>query len=553
MKNYRDLAALIFPDVTSTIEDLEKRYPLRNVEGEVTRFAPSPTGFLHTGSLFTSLVSRLVASSSNGIFYLRLEDTDTKREVPGAKETLVEGLKTFLVTPDEGFDFPKEKGNYGPYLQSQRKDIYRIVLKELVARGDVYPCFCTSDDLNKLREFQERNKMVPGYYGEFAKCRNLSVDEAYERISKGENYVLRFKSHGDHENKIDCEDLIRGHINIAENDLDVVVLKSDGLPTYHFAHVCDDHFMRTSIVIRGEEWISSLPLHIEMFKRLNFPLVKYAHLPLIMKMDEGKKRKFSKRKDPEANVSYFLENGYPPVSLIVYLMTIVNSNFEEWLVGKNVLDYPKFKFSFDKMSLDGALFDLKKLDYYSKEVIASFDLETLFNNVKEYAKVYEPSLYELILRDENYFKRILNIERDGDHPRKDYAKYKDIYPSIKFFYRDLYEDIISSSGIAFNPKFEKDLIETILEESLSLLDSENEQVWFAGLKEIAQKHHFASDNKTYKANPNDYVGQVGDVAEMLRIAIAGSRRSPNLFTSMQILGVEEIRYRIKFIENNLLK
>lgn len=553
MKTYEDLANIIFPDIDETIEDLEKKYPPRNCKGEVTRFAPSPTGFLHTGSLFTSLVSKKVAESSEGVFYLRLEDTDQKREVVGAKETLVSGLKTFGVTPDEGFDIPHEHGEYGPYLQSNRRNIYRIVLKELVKRGDVYPCFCSSDDLNKLREFQERNKMVPGYYGEFAKCRNLTVDEAISRIEKGEPYVLRFKSYGDHENKIECEDLIRGRISISENDLDVVVLKSDGLPTYHFAHVVDDHFMRTTIVIRGEEWISSLPLHVEMFKRLNFPLVKYAHLPLIMKMDNGKKRKFSKRKDPEANVSYFLENGYPPVSLIVYLMTIVNSNFEEWLVGRNVLDFNEFKFSFSKMSLDGALFDLKKLDYYSKEVIASFDLDTLFYNVKKYAEQYDKDLNDLLKRDESYFKSILNIERDGPHPRKDYAKYKDIYPSIRFFYRDQYEEIVRDSGITFNPKFEKTLIHEILLESTSLYSCLDEASWFESLKEMASKHGFAKDTKTFKANPSDYLGHVGDVAEMLRITFTGSRRSPNLYQTLHILGEDEMNSRIAFIASTLLK
>ena len=357
MISNKELADLIFPEVHETIQDLEKRYPERNLpEGaEVTRFAPSPTGFLHTGSLFTAMVCRKVASQSGGVFYIRLEDTDTKREIAGSGEQLLTQLKLFNVVPDEGYLATHEEGNYGPYTQSKRADIYKVCIKHLIEQGRAYPDFCTPQELEEIRKKQEEQKLIPGYYGEFARDRFLTNEERVQKIKDGLPYVIRFKSNGDHLNKIHVHDLVRGDFEIAQNDQDIVILKGDGLPTYHFAHAVDDHFMRTTTVMRGEEWMPSLPIHIELFETLGFKKPNYAHLPVIMKVgEEGHRRKLSKRLDSEAAVSFFLEDGYPSEALIVYLMTIANSNFEEWLFEHDFRNIEEFKFSFDKMSLDCA-------------------------------------------------------------------------------------------------------------------------------------------------------------------------------------------------------
>ena len=372
MMTNQELANLIFPDVVDTIEDLEKRYPLRDLPAgaEVTRFAPSPTGFLHTGSLFTSLICRKVATQSGGVFYVRLEDTDTKREIQGSGEQLLSQLKIFNITPDEGYLGSHEEGNYGPYIQSKRADIYRVAIKYLLGIGRAYPCFCYPEELEQIRKEQEKNKQNPGYYGEYARCRFLDNDERARRIKEGQPFVIRFKSNGNHLNKIQVNDLVHGDFEIAQNDQDIVIYKSDGLPTYHFAHCVDDHFMRTTTVIRGEEWISSLPIHVELFEAMGWKTPRYAHLPVIMKLDEkGNKRKLSKRLDSEAAVSYFLEDGYPPEALIMYLMTIANSNFEEWIFANKFEGMENFEFSFSKMSLEGALFDIGKLNFFAREIL----------------------------------------------------------------------------------------------------------------------------------------------------------------------------------------
>ena len=356
----KELANIIFPDIKETIEDLEKRYPQRNLKegAEVTRFAPSPTGFLHTGSLFTSMICRKVASQTGGVFYIRLEDTDTKREIQGSGEQLLSQLKIFNIIPDEGYLGDHEEGNYGPYKQTKRADIYKVAIKHLIEKGRAYPCFCSPEELEEIRKEQEAHKLNPGYYGEFARCRNLSPDMAKERIERGDPFVIRFKSNGNHLNKITVHDMVHGDFEIAQNDQDIVIYKGDGLPTYHFAHCVDDHFMRTTTVIRGEEWISSLPIHVELFEAMGWKAPNYAHLPVIMKIDEvtGNKRKLSKRKDNEAAVSYFIEDGYPAEALIMYLMTIANTNFEEWILNNKFEGMEDFLFSFNNMSLDGALF-----------------------------------------------------------------------------------------------------------------------------------------------------------------------------------------------------
>ncbi len=441
MANYKDLANLIFPNITDTICDLEKRYPKRNLpEGAmVTRFAPSPTGFLHTGSLFTSLVSARFAKQSGGVFYIRLEDTDTKREIEGSGESLIKQLEVFDVIPDEGYiSDSKEIGAYGPYKQSNRSSIYNTVIKYLIEIGRAYPCFASQEELAELRKKQEALKEIPGYYGKYAIYRNLSVDDAIARIKNGDPYIIRFKSMGDHNNKIAFHDEIRGDLELTENDQDIVILKSDGLPTYHFAHLCDDHFMHTTVVTRGEEWLPSLPIHLELFDTLGFERPKYAHFPVIMKVENGNRRKLSKRKDAEAACSYFLEKGYPKYGFIEYLLTIANSNYEAWR-NENLDKSPyDFKLAFEKMSLDGALFDLEKVESISKERMAYRKASDLEKEVENWAKEYNTEFYNKIVENRDFLIDILNIEREKENPRKDYAKYSDIYPIISLLSSQMY-------------------------------------------------------------------------------------------------------------------
>ena len=554
MHTYEDLANLIFPDITETVEDLEKRYPPRNLgEGsEVTRFAPSPTGFLHTGSLFTALIAYTIAHQSNGVYFFRLEDTDQKREIEGSGKELCDQLKRFGVVQNEGYFGDHEEGNYGPYVQSKRADIYKTCIKELIRRGRAYPCFCSSSDLDLLRQTQEANKVIPGYYGEYAKCRYLSVDEAYEKIKNGEKYVIRFKSEGNHLNYVRVHDLVRGDLALSENDQDIVIMKSDGLPTYHFAHLCDDHFMHTTVVTRGEEWISSLPIHLDLFNTMGFEAPKYAHLPVIMKLDNGNKRKLSKRKDNEAAVSFFLEQGYPIEGFVKYLLTIANSNFEEWLLANPREDVSKFKMTFEKMSLDGALFDLPKLQNICKEVLAYYSKEKFVSLCKEWAKEYSKELYDLIESDEEKFTKIINIEREQEKPRKDYEKYSDVLPKISFFYNSYYGKMMEEKTLEWNPFIDRNLIKEMLEEFKSSMDySLDEQAWFASLKSLGVKHGFAENFKLYKKDKDAYKGHVGDVAEMVRIALTSSKQSPNLYQVLHILGKEEVDRRIELAVSKL--
>ena len=554
MISNKELAELIFPDIKETVADLEKRFPKRNLpEGaEVTRFAPSPTGFLHTGSLFTALICRKVATQSGGVFFVRLEDTDTKRGIEGSGEQLLQQLKIFDVYPDEGYKGDHEDGIYGPYIQSKRADIYKTVIKHLLEEGKAYPCFCSQEDLEEIRKIQEKDKLNPGYYGEFAKCRFLSNDERAEKIKNGEPFVIRFKSEGNHVNKIVVNDLVRGTFEIAQNDQDIVIYKSDGLPTYHFAHACDDHFMHTTTVIRGEEWIPSLPIHIELFEALAWPAPKYAHLPVIMKLDEnGHKRKLSKRLDSEAAVSFFIDDGYPTEALVMYLMTIANSNFEEWIFANHFEHMENFQFSFDKMSLDGALFDMGKLSFFAREILGKMTKEEISKRAREYALKHNPELLELIDRDYDYFMSILNIEREKENPRKDYEKFANMADIVGFFYKDRYQKILDS-GLQFNEKFDgKTIAETLLALKKDLALDQDEQSWFANMKQIGESIGFTSDRKAYKTNPEMFKGTIGDVAEILRITLTGRKNSPNLYYVMQILGKEECDRRIDLVVSNL--
>lgn len=555
MATYKDLANVIYPNLHLTIEDLEKRFPKRNLkEGAmVIRFAPSPTGFLHTGSLFVSFLDCYYAHQSGGIFYIRLEDTDTKREIAGSGESLIEQLKEFDVIPDEGYiSDSKEMGAYGPYKQSNRSEIYNTCIKHLIEMGRAYPCFCSAEELQALRQEQEARKEIPGYYGKYAKYRDFPVDEAIAKIQAGDPYIIRFKSMGDHNNKIAFHDEIKGDLELTENDQDIVICKSDGLPTYHFAHLVDDHFMRTTHITRGEEWLPSLPIHLELFDSIGFERPKYAHFPVIMKVDEnGSRRKLSKRKDAEAAVSYFLEQGYPKYGFLEYLLTIANSNYEAWRDENLDKDFHEFKLAFNKMALDGALFDIAKVANISKERMAYRKAKDLAEEVKTWAKAYQPEFYEKINADESFFISILNIEREKEKPRKDYAKYSDIYPIISFFYDDVYE-AIDKNNLEWNPNIDKADIKAVLQdysETINMnLDEEN---WFNSIKELAVRHGFADNIKVWKKDKESYKGHVGDVSEFLRIALSGRRNSPNLYYVIQILGKEKVQQRIQTILKTL--
>ena len=543
MKTYEDLANYIFPEIKETIADLEAKYPARKLpEGaEVTRFAPSPTGFLHLGSLFTSLVAHKVAKDTGGVFYLRLEDTDTKREVEGSGDELVRQLAYFGIDPKEGY-LGHDVGDYGPYKQSERAYIYKVCIKELMKKGRAYPCFCSAEQLEETRQIQEAMKEIPGYYGDYAICRTNTPDEAIERIEAGEPYVIRFKSMGNHNNKITFHDEVRGDISIAENDMDIVILKSDGLPTYHFAHAVDDHFMHTTTVIRGEEWISSAPIHIELFDTLGFKRPKYAHLPVIMKLDNGNKRKLSKRKDPEASVSHFIEEGFPKEALLVYLMSIANSNFEEWTAENHSYNLDDFKFSFEKMSLDGVLFDQDKLNFFSKEIIALMSAEEVYNRVLEWAS---GDFKDRLINYKEVSIAALNIERGGEKARKDYACYKDVYPIISLFYKEDNDKEFEENGLAFNPNIPSSVVKEVLEDFMKNNDySLGNDVWFSTVKELGVRHKFAESGKIFKQNPGEYIGHVGDVAEIIRLAVTNRKNSPNLHDVLVILGKDEVDRRI---------
>ncbi len=544
----KELANLIFPEVHETVEDLEKRYPERNLKegAEVTRFAPSPTGFLHTGSLFTALICRKVATQTDGVFYVRLEDTDTKREIQGSGKQLLDQLNIFGIVPDEGYYGDHEEGSYGPYIQSKRAGIYKIVIKSLIEQGKAYPCFCSPEDIDVIRKVQEAKKENPGYYGEYAKCAFLTNDEAAAKIKNGEKYVIRFRSKGNHNNKIKVHDLIRGDFEIAQNDQDIVILKSDGLPTYHFAHACDDHFMRTTTVIRGEEWIASLPIHVELFEQLGWKSPRYAHLPVIMKLDDnGHKRKLSKRLDSEAAVSFFIGDGFPPVSLTMYLMTIANSNFEEWILNNKFEHMEDFIFSFDKMNNEGALFDLGKVLFFAREILGKMNKEEISAKALAYANEYKPELAEIINRDFEYFKSILNIEREKENPRKDYEKFGNMLDVIGFFYDDIFEKEIKEKGYEFQEKFDAcTLMEVISNLRDGLNINQDEHSWFANMKEIAEQLGYAPNGKTFKNNPGMYKGTVGDVAELLRVTLTGRRTCPNPYWVMTILGKEKCQKRM---------
>ena len=554
-EKYEKLSNLIFPDVTKTVEDLEKRYPKRDLpeNAMVTRFAPSPTGFLHTGALFTTLIDKLLALKSNGTYYLRIEDTDSKREVSGSVKLFTEELEKFGLAPKEGvISETEEVGDYGPYRQSKRADIYRICAKYLVQKGLAYPCFCTQEMIDATRKAQEASKIVPGYYGVYAKYRNISVDESIKRVENGEEFILRFRSQGSHLQKTSFIDGGRGKIELAQNDQDIVLIKKDGLPTYHFAHVVDDHFMRTTHVVRGEEWIPSTPIHLELFEAMGFEKVTYVHVPLIMVKEGESKRKLSKRKDKEAAVSYFLKAGYEKDAMIEYLMTLANSDFESWRSKNREQDVFDFNFKIDRMSSSGSLLDIPKLNDISKEIIAKMDSKTLLEKVTSWAKEYDNDLLNILNRDLDYTKKIFALERDNAKKvRKDIYKWEDILKTFFYFFNDLFKNDIEENGREYenllkeNTKLNVGIINKVLSAYLSSYsENHSKEEWFENLKNTASNLGFCTDMKEYKKNPDNYIGSTADFASIIRIAITNRKNSPDIYEIMQILGKDEVKNRL---------
>ncbi|MBQ3602932.1 MAG: glutamate--tRNA ligase [Clostridia bacterium] len=546
MTNNEKLAQLLFPDITKTPEDLEKLYPPRNLpEGaRVTRFAPSPTGYLHMGGFFGALVDILTAESTGGVSFLRIEDTDKKREVEDGVSAIIKGFDYFGVNFTEGVTgFGTEKGEYGPYTQSQRVEIYQTVAKSLVEKGFAYPCFCSADELTALREKQETDgALIKGYFGKYAKCRDMSFEEQERRINAGESYVLRLRSQGDENKRIAFDDVIKGKIEMPENTIDEVLLKSDGIPTYHFAHVCDDHFMRTTHVIRGEEWISSVPKHIELFRVCGYKLPKFAHTPQVLKIDEetGDKRKLSKRKDPEAAVGYFIEEGIPKESVLEYLLTLINSNFEDWRRANPKEDISKFPFNLKKMSVSGCLFDLVKLNDVSKNVISIMSAKQVYENVAAWAKDFDAEFYNVFTANPEYSTAVLNIDRESPKPRKDIAKWSEVRDFVSYFYNEFY-----TPDVKFDEKLNKEDIKAILEKYLEVYDPADEKdVWFAKIKDMCEPLGFTPNVKEYKKTPEAFKGHVGDVSGVIRIAVTSRSNTPDLCAIMQLLGKDEVTARI---------
>ena len=540
--DYQALADLLFPDVTDTPEALEERFPLRNVpEGAVvTRMAPSPTGFVHLGNLVQGLTSERMAHQSGGVLFLRVEDTDAKREVPGAVEVLIDTLKHYGIHFDEGATHDGDNGLYGPYRQRQRAGIYHVYAKKLVSEGQAYPCFCTEEQLSAMREQQEANKETTGYYGKYAMWRDRSLEEIRAELDAGHPWVLRFRSTGSIENQFKFDDLVKGKLTITENDVDHVLLKSDGIPTYHFAHAVDDHLMRTTHVVRGDEWLPTLPFHIQLFKALGFKLPKYVHIGPLMKMDGSSKRKLSKRKDPELALTFYKAEGFPVEAVYEYILTILNSNYEDWRRANPELSADSFKFSPKKLNPAGSLFDYAKLTDVSKNVISRMDASRVYELLTEWAKEFDPDFGEKLAADPEFATKILAIGRGGKKPRKDLAVWKDAKPYMGFFYDDYLEVPV------FDERFEKPVVVDALNRFLGKFDiADDANTWFNKVKEITEDMGFTSDMKAYKADPTAFPGTVADISTFIRQAVTGKTNSPDLYSVMQILGYGKTVERIQ--------
>lgn len=545
--DYSKLAELIFPNIKGTVEELEERFPKRELpEGaKITRFAPSPTGYMHIGGLYAAMISRKIAKQSGGVFYLRIEDTDKKREVEDGVGEIIRSLKKFDLEFDEG-PFAGGETVYAPYKQSERKEIYQICVKELMKKGLAYPCFCTAEELDEIRKKQEEAKEDLGYYGKYAVARNLTYEEVEEKINAGMPYVVRLKSPGTAGVYVRYSDPIRGNIDMPENIMDIVLLKSDGIPTYHFAHAVDDHFMRTNLVIRGDEWLASYPLHKQLFELCGFELPEYVHISPIMKAEGNGKRKLSKRKDPEAAVGFYLEQGYPSESVLEYLMTIANSNYEEWHMANPDKTIEDFTLSLSKMPVSGALFDMVKLNDVSKEMISTFTTEQCYDKIMAWAETYNQKLYEFAAAKKDDFLKTIDLwKMSGNKVRKDVAKWSDLTALFGYLY--VPEDELALS-YELDEKYTKEQLEEVIKEYQKdmFLDSDN---WFGQMKEMGERLGYCPNVKEYKKNPEGYKGSITDICTIVRVAVTGKKNSPDLFTIMNVIGKDRTASRLnRFLE-----
>ena len=540
--DYQVLAELLFPNIVETVDEIEARFPARNLpEGAVvSRMAPSPTGFVHLGNLVQGTISERMCHQSGGVLFLRVEDTDAKREVPGAVEVLIDTLKHYGIQFDEGATHDGDNGIYGPYRQRQRAGIYHVYAKKLVCEGKAYPCFCTEEELNAMREQQEAAKENFGYYGKYAIWRDRSLADIREKLEAGMPWVLRFRSTGSIENQFKFDDLVKGKLTITENNIDHVLLKSDGIPTYHFAHAVDDHLMHTTHVVRGDEWMATLPFHIQLFKALGFKLPKYVHIGPLMKMDGASKRKLSKRKDPELALTYYKAEGFPIAAVREYIMTILNSNFEDWRRANPDTDIDDFKFSAKKLNPAGSLFDYAKLIDVSKNVISRMDAQEVYTLLVEWAAEFDADFAARLESDPDYAKSILAIGRGGKKPRKDMATWKEAKPYMGFFYDAYLEKPV------FDEKFEKSVVREALNRFLEQFSiADDAAVWFEKVKAITTEMGFTTDMKAYKADPSAFPGTVADISTFIRQAVTGKTNSPDLYTVMQVLGYDRTVQRIR--------
>ena len=550
MEKLNELASLIFPDIDKTIEDYIKMYPKRDLpDGAcVTRFAPSPTGFMHLGGFYQAIIDYLMAKNTNGIFYLRNEDTDQKREVESAVELIMTTLNHYGINPDE-YEFKGNVvGNYGPYIQSERVNIYHAFIKHLIEIGRAYPCFCTKEELDEIRNMQEASKQRTGYYGRYAKCRLLKVEDMIERVKAGIPYTIRFKSNGNFEKKFFFNDLVRGMLSLPENDQDIVIMKSENkLPTYHFAHFVDDFLMRTTHVVRGEEWLPSVPIHVELFDAFGVEAPKYIHTPLIVKKEGNSIRKLSKRKDPEATMSYYVEHGYPTEAVIESLLTIINSNYEEWHTANPDKSYLEFIYSPKKMSATGgALYDMEKLNNISKNIISKLSASELYNRLVDWTSTYDKEFNELITKYKEYTIDILNIERCQAKPRKDYENYESIKPLISYMYDELYNPENFEFGKINDLDEVKNIVNTYMSEYYDA--SDDKDTWFNKIKELCEKLGYASNMKEYKANPENYKGNVADLTTAIRVSVTSRSQTPDLYEILRLLGKDKILDRVNNIK-----
>ena len=542
--DYKKLSELLFPNISKTIDYYENEvYPERDLpEGaKVTRLAPSPTGFIHLGNLYGAFVDERLARQSGGVFMLRIEDTDQKRKVEGSVETIISSLEFFDLRFDEGATIEGETGNYGPYYQSNRAEIYQCFAKHLVEMGRAYPCFCTEEELEELRKQQIEENVNTGYYGKWARDRNLTIEEVENHLDNNKEFVLRLRSEGTEEGSFEIKDAIRGQLKLPENFQDIVILKTNGIPTYHFAHVVDDHLMRVTHVVRGEEWLSTLPIHYELFTVLGWETPIYCHTAHLMKMENGARRKLSKRKDPELGLGYYRELGYHPAAVREYLLTILNSNYEEWRMENPESSIDEFEFTLEKMSTSGALFDLDKLNNISKDVLLKIPAEEIYEFLQKWANEYKKEAAELLLSNKEQVIKLLSVGREGRNPRKDLIYCQQILEFISYYF-DEYFEIVDK----YPENIDEEEAKKLLNAYLTTYDhSDDQSQWFDKIRTIASENGYAAKPKDYKKNPDSYKGHVGHVSTLVRIAVMGRAVSPDVWELQQIMGEEKVRRRIE--------